>query len=229
MTSRPALITGFEPYGGRGSNPACETARALDGRMIDGVRVHGRALPASYAKLRDCASALLRELDPVVVISLGLWPGEPMIRIERFGLNLADFEIPDNEGAILADQPLGANGPRALRATLPVQRIQTTLLAAGIPARLSTSAGTFLCNACLFSFLAVMETLPRRALCGFLHVPYLPAQVAEILATVREQRVLELHQRADLASMDLGTVTRAVEIALELSLEAAAAMPESQA
>jgi pyroglutamyl-peptidase I len=143
MTSRPALITGFEPYGGRGSNPACETARALDGRMIDGVRVHGRALPASYAKLRDCVSALLRELDPVVVISLGLWPGEPMIRIERFGLNLADFEIPDNEGAILADQPLGANGPRALRATLPVQRIQATLLAAGIPARLSTSAGTF--------------------------------------------------------------------------------------
>jgi pyroglutamyl-peptidase len=225
MTSRPALVTGFAPYGGRGSNPACEAAYALDGRTVGGVRIHGRALPVSSTKLRDCASALLHELDPSVVISIGLWPGEPMIRIERFGHNLADFEIPDNEGTVLVDQPLGANGPNAFKATVPVQRIQSALLAAGIPARLSSSAGTFLCNACLFSFLSAIEASPRPALCGFLHVPYQPAQVAEIVATTRAQQVLELHQRADLASMELGTVIRAVEIALALSLEEAAAMP----
>jgi pyroglutamyl-peptidase len=223
MPSRPALVTGFEPYAGRGSNPACEAARALDGRSIAGVRIHGRALPVSHARLRERAAALLRELDPAVVIGLGLWPGEPAIRVERFGLNLADFEIPDNDGALVVDEPVGANGPQALPATLPLRRIHTALLAAGIPARLSTSAGTFLCNSCLYSFLEAIESAPRSALCGFLHIPYMPAQVAEILATAREQRAIELHQRADLASMELATVIRAVEIALELSLAEAAA------
>ena len=95
-----ALITGFEGYGGRGRNPAGETASALDGRTIAGVRVAGRRLPVSFSRLAAGLEGLFDEVEPDIVISVGLWPGEPMIRLERIGINVADFEIPDNEGTL---------------------------------------------------------------------------------------------------------------------------------
>jgi pyroglutamyl-peptidase len=217
------LVTGFEPYGGRGLNPASEVARALDGRRFGGLPVAARLLPVSFAQIRARADALLDALDPAAVVSLGLWPGEPAIRIERFGVNLADFEIADNEGALIADTPIAGNGAAALAATLPVRRIEAALLEAGIPARLSATAGTFLCNACLFTFLDALAARGRAVPCGFIHLPYLPQQVAWMLTERRREARLELHQRADLASMDLATVTRAVEIALGIVGETARA------
>ena len=218
MPERPALVTGFEPYGGRGTNPASEVARALDGARASGMPVVARTLPVSFVRLRSRIAELLRELDPAVVISLGLWPGEPMIRIERLAVNVADFEIADNEGTLLVDRPVGDNGPAAYPATLPIRRIEGALLDVGIPARLSSTAGTFLCNACLYSFLEESAAAPHAALCGFMHLPYLPSQVAELLKATRRDARLELHQRADLASMDLPTAVKAVQIALEVSV-----------
>jgi pyroglutamyl-peptidase len=223
MHQRPALVTGFEPYGGRGVNPAGEIARALDGRTIAGVPVIGRALPVSFRSIAAHTSALLGELDPLVVIALGLWPGALMIRIERFGLNLADFEIPDNDGTVIKDGAIAADGSQALAATLPVREIEAALLAAGIPAQLSTSAGTFLCNACLYGFLLAAQRQRQPALCGFIHVPYMPSQVAELLAAMRREARLEGHQRGDLASMDIRVSTKAVERALEIALAKARA------
>ena len=89
-----ALLTGFEPYGGRDVNPASEVVRALDGRSAGGVAVIGRKLPVSYQELRSRIPELLDELQPDIAISLGLWPGEAMVRLERLGANLADFEDP---------------------------------------------------------------------------------------------------------------------------------------
>lgn len=218
MAERPALVTGFEPYGGRGVNPASEVARALDGATTSGVPVVARTLPVSAVRLRSRIAEVLRELDPIVVISLGLWPGEALIRIERIGVNIADFEIADNEGTLLVDRPVGDNGPAAFAATLPIRQIEGALLDAGIPARLSSTAGTFLCNACLYSFLEESAAAPRARLCGFLHLPYVPTQVAELLKATRREGRLELHQRADLASMDLSLAVNAVRIALEVSV-----------
>ncbi len=211
---KTALITGFEGYGGRGRNPAGEAALALDGRMIEGVRVAGRRLPVSYDRLAESLSGLMDELEPAIVISLGLWPGESVIRLERIGINAADFEIPDNEGRFLTDAPIRHNGDAALMATLPNREIRDALLAAGIPARISATAGTFLCNATLYSTLTHAAEMRRRPVTGFIHVPYLPEQVAELLETVEQARQLELHQRADTASMELGTIVRALEIAV---------------
>jgi len=221
MPARPVLITGFEPYGGRGFNPAAEIARALDGRDIAGARVIGRTLPVSHRRLPEVIAGLLRELDPGVVVSLGLAPGELAIRIERLGHEIADFEIPDNEGAVVAEA-LAGNGPTALPVTLPVKRIERALLQSGIPARLSTTAGTFLCNACLYHFLAAIAAAGRATRCGFIHLPYVPAQVAEILRRMQDEKHIERHQRADLASMALPIQQRAVEIAVEAALDASA-------
>jgi pyroglutamyl-peptidase len=209
-----ALVTGFEGYGGRGRNPAGETAMALDGRTIGGVRVVGRRLPVSFKKLAAGLTGAMDEVKPDIVISLGLWPGEPVIRMERIGINVADFEIPDNEGTRPTDAPVSGNGAPAALATLPNRPIRDALLAAGIPARISSTAGTFLCNATLYTALAHAETKRRRPLTGFMHVPYLPEQVAELLQTVEDERRLEQHQRADTASMELATMVKAVEIAI---------------
>lgn len=212
-----ALLTGFEPYGGRDVNPAYEVVRALDGRSAGEVEMIGRKLPVSYQQLRSRIPELLDELQPSIAISLGLWPGEATIRLERFGANLADFEIPDNDG-ILADNALISDAsPTALASTLPIRQIEQQLLAKGIPARLSSTAGTFLCNATLFTLLASAHRNHPRMLCGFIHLPYLPVQVAQLLVDNRRERRFELHQRADLASMDLATMIAAVSTAVEVT------------
>ena len=217
MSSRPVLVTGFAPYAGRGRNPAADIAQALDGSTIAGVEVVGRLLPVALAGIGARTASLLDELRPCVVVSVGLWPGEAVVRIERVGLNLADFEIADNDGRMARDEPLLANGSAARLATLPIRKIEAAMLAAGIPSRISNSAGSFLCNACLYSFLSAAEERPNTR-CGFVHVPYLPEQVAGMLRELKEQAKVEVHQRADIASMDLATSTRAVAIAVETAL-----------
>src|SRR5262245_15321635 len=194
MTMKPVLVTGFEPYGGRGINPAYQVMRALDGKTIAGASVIGRGLPVSLAALKTNIGRILDELSPLAILSLGLWPGEAVIRIERVGVNIADFEIADNEGALPRDCEVSGNGAQARFASLPMREIGEDLLAAGIPARLSATAGTYLCNACLYSFLETLERRSRRIPCGFIHVPYTPEQVSQILQDVRAGRKLELHQ-----------------------------------
>ncbi|MFQ5785610.1 MAG: pyroglutamyl-peptidase I [Alphaproteobacteria bacterium] len=218
--NRPvALVTGFEPYGGRGLNPAAEVVARVDGIEINGARVVGRKFPVSFVSLRQSIRQTLAEVTPAVVISLGLWPGEAMIRLERIGTNVADFEIPDNEGMVLADKELEAADDAGRFATLPLSRIRDALIEAGIPARLSSTAGTFLCNATLYTFLGAIEESGKSVRCGFIHLPYLPEQVAGLIAETRAERSIELHQRADIASMSLETMVEAVHVALSVSLE----------
>ena len=212
MRGPVALLTGFEPYGGHAVNPSQEVVKRLDGEEIAGHRVAGRVLPVAIASLRARAADLLAETAPAAVVSLGLAPGEPTIRLERIGLNLADFDIADNDGAVCRDDAIVPGGPAALPATLPLRAVEAALLRAGIPARLSTSAGTYLCNATLYTFLD-SEAARRGLPCGFVHLPYLPEQVAGRL---------ESGQRGDLASMSLSAMLEAVRIVLALSLAALA-------
>jgi len=221
MNGSVALVTGFEPYGGRGINPAAEVVKQIDGLDIEGHRIVGRVLPVSFGRLRERVRDLMSETDPALVLSLGLFPGEPAVRLERVALNLADFEIPDNEGVVLRDDPVEAGAPLAIHSALPLRAIERALLEAGIPARLSTSAGTFLCNATMYAFLAT-EQARAGVPSGFVHLPYLPEQVASLLEDMREGRSLETHQRADLASMSLGTMVEAVRIVLSVSLSSRA-------
>jgi pyroglutamyl-peptidase len=212
------LITGFEGYGGRGLNPAAEVARALDGQKVQGTVVRGAVLPVSYAQLSEKMGDLVKSSPPRAIICLGLWPGEPMIRLERFGTNVNAFEIADNVGDFESG-PIEPDGPLTRPATLPLERIEARLLAAGIPARLSSSAGNFLCNALLYKTLGILEEHKLSIPCGFVHIPYLPVQVSDIIDQIKSEKLLELHQRADLASMALDTTVEAIRIAAEATLE----------
>jgi pyroglutamyl-peptidase len=216
MALSAVLVTGFEPYGGGRINPSLEVVRHLDGTEVASVPVVGRALPVAFRGLEQRVRALLTEIDPLAILNLGLWPGEATIRLERVALNLADFEIPDNASEMVHDMPLDAEAPTAIPTRLPLRAIERALLEAGIPVRLSNTAGTFLCNATMYMFLRQTVGVP----CGFVHLPYLPEQVASLLARVKEQPTLEEHQRADYASMSLPTMLEAVRIILAVSLAA---------
>lgn len=210
-----ALLTGFDPYGGGTANPSTVVARALDGAEIGGVTIAGRTLPVSLRSLRANAQRLLDEVGPAVVVSMGLWPGEPTVRLERLAVNVADYEIPDNDAAFVTDAHVEAGAATALPSRLPLRPIEQNLLDAGIPVRISSTAGTFLCNATMYTFLRLTGEAPS----GFVHLPYLPEQVAALLASRKAERRLELHQRADLASMSLATMTEAIRIVLATTLD----------
>jgi pyroglutamyl-peptidase len=217
---RPIVVTGFEPYGGRPFNPAHEIMRALNGKLIEGAEIVGRPLPVSFRDLKREVMQILEEFEPSAVISVGLWPGEAIIRLERIGINVADFEIPDNDGSILKDAAISDNGQAARFATLPLRNIEAALLKTGIPTRISATAGTFLCNACLYSFLEAAEVRSPQTLCGFIHVPYVPEQVAQVMARIRAEGRGEFDQRVDLSSMDLAMEINAVQIAISETVRA---------
>ena len=212
------LLTGFESYGGRSLNPAEQVVKRLAGIQIAGIRVVGHTLPVNYAELGTRIARLIEEVRPRAVICLGLWPGTPMLRLERIAVNIADFEIPDNIG-LMTRGPVIEGGAEAYRSTIPIHAIQDRLLEAGIPARLSGSAGTFLCNALMFHALRACVEYAPAAPCGFIHLPYVPEQVSALLLQMREWAKVELHQRADLASMALDMQVEGVRLAIETTLE----------
>lgn len=211
------LLTGFESYGGRSVNPAEAVTRALDGSLIEGVRVCGRTLPVDFDRARTSVPQIIAAENPDVIVSLGLWPGEPMIRLERVAINRADFEIADNVGRKVVG-PIDPDGPAAHATSLPLHAIRRAMLQAGIPCRLSGSAGTFLCNALMYTVLDHCAHSLPNARCGFIHLPYLPEQVAILLDELASAGELELHQRADLASMRQDMMVEAVRIAIAATL-----------
>ena len=209
-----ALVAGFEPYGGRHHNPAREVARILDGTRIGDIEMTALELPVDLVQAPRRLVERIDALSPDLVLCLGLWPGEPVIRVERAALNCLDFEIPDLAGHRTQGEPVEAGGPDGMQSTLPLARILDALLHQGIPARLSATAGTYLCNATLYRLLRHAQTHRPGLRAGFMHLPYLPAQVAELMQELRASGTLELHQRADLASMDLTTMLAAVRTTL---------------
>ena len=213
------LLTGFESYGGRSLNPAEQVVKRLGGTEIRGARVVGQTLPVDYREIGPRISQLIEEVRPRAMICLGLWPGTPLLRLERIAVNIADFEIPDNVG-LMTRGPVVEGGAEAYLSTLPIHAIHDRLLDAGIPARLSGSAGTFLCNALMYHALRSCAEHALTAPCGFIHLPYLPDQVSAMLLQMREWAKVELHQRADLASMALDMQVEGIRLAIETTLEA---------
>lgn len=211
--SSPILLTGFEPFAGLAYNPSAEIAERLDGREIAGHKIVGRLLPVDFAHYRAGLEALLREFSPALYIGFGLASGEDMIRIERFGVNLADFDIPDNAGARPAGRALERDGPAARASTLPCPEIRAALLEAGIPARLSNSAGSYLCNATLYSALGLCA---GQRPCGFIHLPYASHQVADLLRAGNGP----LNGESLAPSLPIETMIAAAEVVVRTSVTA---------
>ena len=118
---------------------------------------------------------LVASLAPDAVVALGESARAEAITFERVAVNLRDSRIADNAGVRAVDEPVVAGGVDALFSTLPVRVLAEACDGAGVPATLSLSAGSFLCNEVMYRLLAD----PRVARAGFIHVPQLPEQSAE--------------------------------------------------
>ncbi len=196
------LLTGFEPFTPYKVNPTEELARGFDGYRVAGAVVHAAVLPVHHADAAARVRTLLDTVRPDTVLELGLAGSRARIAIERVAVNVMDYPVPDNAGCEMRDEPCVASGPVAYSTTLPSRAIVARLLDAGIPAYVSDTAGTYLCNQTLYATLHAVAGLAKPPRVGFMHVPPLPAMVAAA--------------GLDQASMELSLMRRAVEIALEV-------------
>lgn len=169
------LLTGFEPFGGESRNPSQEIARALNGRVIAGRRVVGAVLPCVFGASVTELKTLLRAHRPELVVCVGQAGGRAEITPERVAINVDDARMPDNAGAQPVDTLVVRRGPAAYWSTLPVKAIVAALRAKGIPAAVSQTAGTFVCNHVFYGLMHALKSR-RGVRGGFIHVPFLPEQ-----------------------------------------------------
>lgn len=170
------LLTGFEPFDGEASNPSWDAVRPLEGRVIAGHRIAVRCLPVAFGQALGVLRAALRR-GPALVLAVGQAGGRTAISIERIAINLDDARIADNRGAQPIDRPVVRGGPAAYFCRLPVKAMRGALRDAGIPAEISHSAGTFVCNHVFYGLMHALRHRPHvRA--GFVHIPYSPEQAA---------------------------------------------------
>jgi pyroglutamyl-peptidase len=204
MTTRvpKVLLTGFEPFAGDAENPSLQIARALDGATIAGHCVIGAALPTEFERSLPVLHALLARHRPALVIAVGLAGGRTEISLERVAINLIDARIADNAGDRPVDVPVIASAPAAYFSTLPLKAMLLALQAAKIPAVLSQTAGTFVCNQVFFGLAHRLARTRRGVRGGFIHVPYPPQQAV----------------RHGAPGMELATMIEAIRLCIETAL-----------
>lgn len=176
MTMKTVLLTGFEPFNGATLNPAWEAVRALAGWQDDGFQVITRQLPCVFGLSTRLLLDAIEESKPDVVIAVGQAGGRPAITVERIAINIDDAPIPDNDGWEPHDATIVSAGPAAYFSTLPIKTMVQGMLTHGLDAGVSQTAGTFVCNHVFYGLMHFTHGLPLTA--GFIHVPYLPEQVA---------------------------------------------------
>lgn len=197
------LITGFEAFGGESVNPSWEVVRRFDGVCLAGNQVVVRQLPCVFGKALMVLNAAIDELAPTLVIAVGQAGGRCDITVERVAININDARIADNQGQQPIDQPVIVDGPAAWFSTLPIKAMVAAIRAAGIPASVSQTAGTFVCNHVMYGLLHKLSQLPGTR-GGFIHIPYLPQQAVA-------------HPGAP--SMAVETVYQALEVAIITALQ----------
>ncbi|EMO7788140.1 MULTISPECIES: pyroglutamyl-peptidase I [Citrobacter] len=200
---KTVLITGFEPFGGESVNPSWEVVSGLDNVIIGGCRVVARQLPCVFGESLAVLNGAIDALSPSLVLAVGQAGGRTDITVERVAINVDDARIADNQGQQPVDVPVVADGPAAWFSTLPIKAMVVAMRNAGIPASVSQTAGTFVCNHVMYGLLHKLRDAPAVK-GGFIHIPYLPQQAA---------------QHPGAPSMAAETVRRALEVAIATALQ----------
>jgi pyroglutamyl-peptidase len=181
MKTLKVLLTGFEPFGGEAVNPSAQIAQALHGQVLQAggtqARVEAVVLPCVFGAALQALEAALQQHRPQLVLALGQAAGRCELTPERVAINVDDARIADNAGAQPVDRPVVPGGPAAYFSTLPIKAMVAALRAAGVPASVSQTAGTFVCNHVFYGLMHALREHPGvRG--GFMHVPLLPEQAA---------------------------------------------------
>jgi len=195
-----ALVTGFEPFGSDPVNPSLEAIRRLPSGLSK-LDLETRVLPTAFHRAIEALEDAVATTDPDIVLCLGLAGGRAALSLERVAINIDDARMPDNDKRQPIDAPVVAGAPAAYFTNLPIKAAAAALRQAGLPAIVSNTAGTFVCNHVFYGLMHLAATRRPRIRGGFLHLPYLPEQAS----------------RQDGApSMALDDIVRGVEIVLRV-------------
>ena len=164
------LLTGFEPFLLNPINPTMDVVKALDGKVFGNYEVVGRVLSVDFKQAPSQFLTHIEEVQPTIIVSLGLAAGITKISPERVAINVKDGEK-DNSGTAFIDAPIREDGDVAYFSTLPIRNIVNRLNEAGYPAAISNSAGTYLCNNIMYEGLHYAKSNIKIQQAGFIHIP----------------------------------------------------------
>lgn len=191
------LLCAFDPFGGESINPALEAVKAV---KVDGIELVKAEIPTVFYKSLEKATVIIDEIAPDAVIMIGQAGGRANVTPERVAINISDANIDDNEGNRPSDEPIEVGAPAAYFSTLPIKKIVEKLKEENIPAAVSNSAGTFVCNHLMYGVLNHIAKKGLKTVAGFIHIPYLPEQ------TVNKE---------NMPSLPLEVSAKAIEIAVK--------------
>lgn len=191
------LVTGFDPFGGEPTNPAIESVKRID-ENIEGAEIIKLEIPTVFHKAADVVEEKIKEVKPDVILSVGQAGGRYGITVERVAINEDDARIEDNEGNQPIDVKIREDGAPAYFATLPIKAMVEEIKKENIPASVSNSAGTFVCNHIMYQDLYLAEKYGDIK-AGFIHVPFLTEQVVD---------------KPNTASMSLDDIVRGLNAAI---------------
>lgn len=191
------LVTGFDPFGGEPTNPAIESVKRIDDN-IEGAEIIKLEIPTVFHKAADVVEAKIKEVNPDVVLSIGQAGGRYGITVERVAINEDDARIEDNEGNQPIDVVIREDGAPAYFSTLPIKAMVEEIKKENLPASVSNTAGTFVCNHIMYQDLYLAEKYGNIK-AGFIHVPFLTEQVVD---------------KKDTASMSLEDIVKGLNAAI---------------
>jgi len=177
MALKKVLLTGFEPFGGASFNPSGAVVSEIGKLQIVGIEVVTAILPVEFKRSAQILIELIAEHNPAIVISLGQAEGRDFIGPEQVAINLADARIADNAGVKIENQPINEDDADGYFSTLPIREIVSQISALGISAKVSYSAGAFICNEIFFA--AQSHLKGSQVISGFIHLPLAPEQASE--------------------------------------------------
>ena len=201
---RKVLLTAFEPFGGEDINPSQEVVRAMEYHSFVGAEVERLVLPVERFRAIELALDRIKVQNPDVVIMLGEGGRRFRVTPERVAINVDDFRIADNAGEQPVGEPILEGAPAAYFSTLPIYEIVQRLKDAAIPAAISNSAGTYLCNRLFYSVMHFISEAQVRTRAGFIHLPYSHDQI--------------LNKTIDFPSFATSTLVEATALAINTSL-----------
>jgi len=201
--SQTVLITGFAPFGGEKINPSFEAVKGLPNE-IDGAKIIKKEIPVDFHGSVKELDKLIIKYSPDIVINVGEAGGRSAVSVERVAINVDDARIADNDGYQPHESKISPKGDVAYFSTLPISKIVESMNKAGVPANISNTAGTYVCNHVMYHLLSLFASKYPNKIGGFIHVPYAPIQTIGKKGT---------------PSMSILDATKALQKAIEASIE----------
>ncbi|MFS8998862.1 pyroglutamyl-peptidase I [Streptococcus sp. HMSC034E03] len=197
------LVTGFDPFGGEKVNPALEAVKSLPS-VIHGAEIRWVEIPTVFYQSAEVLEAEIVRYQPDVVLCIGQAGGRASLTPERVAINQDDARIPDNQGNQPIDTPIRLDGQAAYFSTLPIKAMVQAIKEEGLPATVSNTAGTFVCNHLMYQALYLADKKFPNMRAGFMHIPYMTEQVIN---------------KPNTASMNLTDIVRGIEAAIGAIVE----------